>query len=478
MTLDKVSLFIDGVWRDATGEGSLDVLDPAVGEPVARVAKAQVPDAEASVAAASRGFSVWRHWPARDRAALLRRAADLLDERLPQIAALITREQGKPLAEARSEVGNSADVTRWFAEEAQRVYGRLIPPRRAGVWPMAMREPAGIAAALTPWNYPVAQAVRKVAAALAAGCTVVLKGAEEAPSSVAALVASFADAGLPPGVLNLLFGEPAEISSFLISHPDVRVISFTGSTAVGKRLAADAGAQMKRVTMELGGHAPAIVCADADLRSAASMLASHKFHNAGQSCIAPTRILVDAKVHDPFLDLFVAAAREIRVGRGTDESVTMGPLANGRRVEAMRRLTADAMDHGAKLLAGGEAAPGTGFFWQPTILVDVPASAEAMNEEPFGPLAIVNRFSSLDDAIGEANRLRYGLAAYGFTRSQNSAARLASELETGMVSLNDYGLAYAEVPFNGVKDSGYGGEGGTEALESFLNTKFVSQTHL
>jgi succinate-semialdehyde dehydrogenase/glutarate-semialdehyde dehydrogenase len=306
----------------------------------------------------------------------------------------------------------------------------------------------------------------------------VLKGAEEAPSSIAALVKAFEDAGLPPGTLNLLFGNPAEISAFLIPHAEVRVISFTGSTEVGKRLASMAGAHMKRVTMELGGHAPAIVCADADVASAAAMLAGHKFHNAGQSCIAPTRILVDDAVFDSFMEPFLAAVRDIRVGPGFDDAFTMGPLANGRRIDAMARLTADALERRAKLRAGGEAAAGAGFFWQPTVLSEVPRDAAAMHEEPFGPIALVNRFGSLDEAIAEANRLPYGLAAYAFTRSQRTASRLAAEVQAGMISINDYGLAYAEVPFNGIKDSGYGSEGGIEAMESFLHTKFVSQTHL
>jgi succinate-semialdehyde dehydrogenase/glutarate-semialdehyde dehydrogenase len=476
--METVRLCIDGVWSAALDGGTLPVRDPATCEAVARVAKAGTADAEIAVAAAARAFDKWRETPARERSALLRRAASLLADRSAEIAGLITREQGKPLTEAQSEVGNSADVAHWFAEEAQRVYGRYIPPRRAGVWPIAMREPAGVVAALTPWNYPVAQAVRKIAAALAAGCCVVLKGAEEAPSSIAALVKTFHDAGLPGGTLNLLFGNPAEISGLLIPHPDVRVISFTGSTEVGKRLASMAGAHMKRVTMELGGHAPAIVCADADIPSAAAMLASHKFHNAGQSCIAPTRILVDDAVFDPFMEAFIAAVRGIHVGSGSDPSVTMGPLANARRVEAMARLTADALERRSMLLAGGEGAPGAGFFWLPTVLADVPRGAAAMNEEPFGPIALVNRFSTLDEAVTEANRLPYGLAAYAFSRSQRTASQLAAALQVGMVSINDYGLAYAEVPFNGIKDSGYGSEGGIEAMESFLNTKFVSQTHL
>jgi succinate-semialdehyde dehydrogenase / glutarate-semialdehyde dehydrogenase len=476
--MKTVQLFIDGRWVDSADAETLVVTDPATGEPVSRVARADTSDAECAVAAAVSGFHAWRSRSARERSVVLRKAADLLEARSEEIARLITSEQGKPLAESRAELASSADVTRWFADEGQRVYGRVVPARRSGVLPVVLREPAGVVAAFTPWNYPVAQAVRKVAAALATGCSVVLKGAEEAPSSVAAMVAAFAEAGLPSGALNLVFGEPAKISGFLIPHRAVSVVTFTGSTAVGKSLSALAGAHMKRVTMELGGHAPAIVCADADVASAARLLASHKFHNAGQSCIAPTRILVEAPVRDEFVEHFVRAARDIQVGAGAEASVQMGPLANIRRQEAMRRLTEDAVRCGAVLLAGGEPAPSRGFFWQPTVLAQVPVHAAAMNEEPFGPVALVNSFNTLEDAIAEANRLPYGLAAYAFTRSQLGASRLAAEIEAGMVSINDYGLAYAEVPFNGIKDSGYGSEGGPEALESFLNTKFVSQTHL
>ncbi|VTU37789.1 NAD-dependent succinate-semialdehyde dehydrogenase [Variovorax sp. PBL-E5] len=475
---DLLRLFIAGEWTQASDGATLDVHDPADSQCVARVACATRSDVERAVASAVRGFARWQATPARERSAMLDAAAERLQQRADDVARLITREQGKPLAEAHSEIRGSIEVIRWFAEEGRRVYGRVIAPRHAHTVQMAVREPVGPVAAFTPWNYPVSQAVRKVAAALAAGCSVILKGAEEAPSSVVALVEAFIDAGLPPDVLNLLFGRPADISAFLIPHPSMRAVTFTGSTAVGKQLAALAGAHMKRVTMELGGHAPAIVCADADVDHAARMLAEHKFHNAGQSCIAPTRILVEAAVFDAFCARFVEKTNSLRVGRGTDEGVTMGPLANARRVTAMRRLTDDALLVGARLLCGGEQLPGTGAFWQPTVLANVPAGAAAMNEEPFGPLALVNRFDTLDDAVAEANRLPYGLAAYAFTRSQRKASELGSRIAAGMVTINEYGLAYAEVPFNGIKDSGFGSEGGTEALESFLNTKFISHRQL
>ncbi|GAA5233353.1 NAD-dependent succinate-semialdehyde dehydrogenase [Verticiella sediminum] len=471
-------LFIDGAWTLAAAGATLPVLNPATGTELARVAHAGTADIERALAAAVRGFGIWRKTPARERSRLLNIAADRLLARCDEIARLITLEQGKPVAEAQSEVRNSCEVLRWFAEEGTRVYGRLIAPRVPDTMQRVEKQPLGPVAAFTPWNYPVAQAVRKVAAALAAGCSVVLKGAEEAPASCAALVDALAEAGIPPGVLNLLYGEPAQISSYLVARPEVRKVTFTGSSAVGKQLAGLAGAHMKRVTMELGGHAPAIVCADADVEHAATLLAAHKFHNAGQSCIAPTRILVQRPVATAFTEAFVQAAAAIVTGDGSDPATVMGPLANPRRVQAMHAISNDAAAKGARLLLGGEAPARDGFFFAPTVFAEVPLNADLMNEEPFGPIAAVNGFDDLEQAIAEANRLPYGLAAYAFTRSQLTAARLADDIETGMLSVNEYGLAYAEVPFNGVKDSGYGSEGGSEAIETFLTTKFVSQRHL
>ncbi len=471
-------LLIDGQWTDGAGGETLPVLNPATGLEIDRVARAARPDMDRALEAAARAFAVWRKTPARDRAKILHRAADNLRSRLPDIAPILTMEQGKPLAEARSELTNADDVIRWFAEEGVRSYGRIIPARRSNMQQMAVREPIGVVAAFTPWNYPVAQAIRKISGALAAGCTVILKAAEEAPASSAAMVQAFVDAGLPDGAINLLYGVPAEISEYLVPHPTVRAVSFTGSTPVGKHLTALAGAHMKRVTMELGGHAPYIVCADADLPASVEMLTGHKYHNAGQVCIAPTRVIVERPVYDEFLDSAVAAAKAVKVGDGFAETTQMGPMANARRLDAMDRLIGDAVERGARLLAGGNRIGNAGFFFEPTVLADVPVDAAIMNEEPFGPVSVINRFDDVDEAVAEANRLPFGLAAYAFTRSQRKANLFSTEIEAGMVSINDYGLAYAEVPFNGTKDSGYGSEGGVEALETFQNLKFVSHTLL
>lgn len=470
-------LFIAGEWTNGTSGVTLPILNPATGGEIGRVAKAGKAEMDRALVAAERAFRQWRKTTARERAKLLHAAADNLKARLEDIAPILTMEQGKPLAEARSELRNADDVIRWFAEEGIRSYGRLIPARRGGVQQMVMKEPIGVVAAFTPWNYPVAQAIRKISAALASGCTVILKAAEEAPASCAVMVRAFADAGFPDGAINLLYGIPAEISEYLIPHPAIRKVSFTGSTSVGKRLASLAGAHMKRVTMELGGHAPYIVCADADLPKAVSMLAEHKFHNAGQVCIAPTRVLVEEPVHDRVLEDFVKAVKAIRIGDGFTGGVDMGPMANARRLDAMDRLIGDAVARGGRLLTGGNRIGNAGFFFEPTVLAEVPKEAAIMNEEPFGPVAVVNRFSSIDEAIDEANRLPVGLAAYAFTRTQGNAQRFADDIEAGMLSINDYGLAYAEVPFNGIKDSGYGSEGGAEALETFQTIKFVSQTN-
>lgn len=467
-------LFIDGRWRDGS-KPRLPVLNPATGETIGTLAHAGQADLDEALAAAQRGFEVWRKVGALDRSKLIRRAAELLRERAETIATLMTLEQGKPLVESRGETAGAADTIEWFAEEARRTYGRIVPARATNVTQMVVKEPVGVAAAFTPWNFPLNQAVRKVSAALAAGCSVILKGPEETPASCAALIGAFADAGIPAGVVNLVFGVPAEISSYLIPHPVIKKISFTGSTVVGKQLAAMAGSHMKRVTMELGGHAPALVFDDADVAQAVKILAANKFRNAGQVCVAPTRFLVQEKVYQQFLDGFVQASEDLKVGNGMEKGVRMGPLANNRRVDAMESMVADAVSHGAKIATGGERIGNRGYFFKPTVLTDVPLSARMMTEEPFGPVAMINRFSDYDEVVAEANRLPYGLAAYAYTTSAKTMAGLGRDIESGMVSINHHGIALPELPFGGVKDSGYGSEGGIEAVEAYLNTKLVTQ---
>jgi succinate-semialdehyde dehydrogenase/glutarate-semialdehyde dehydrogenase len=469
-----VMLLIDGTWREAVAGEHMPVMNPATEEQIGRVSLARVADLDAALAAAARGFSVWRQTAPLQRAKVLAGAARLLRERVDSMAGLLSQEQGKPLVEARGELERVAEMCDWMAGETQRIYGRIIPARTANVTQMVVREPVGIVAAFTPWNFPVNQIVRKVASALAAGCSIIVKGAEETPASCAELVRAFVDAGAPPGSVNLIFGVPAEISAYLIPHPMIRKISFTGSTAVGKQLASLAGQHMKLTTMELGGHAPALVFADANVDSAARTLAAAKFRNAGQICISPTRFLVERAVFGKFVDGFVEAAKAIKIGPGLDPSTQMGPLANPRRVEAMQRLAADAIAKGATLRLGGRRMQREGYFFEPTVFTDVPLDAALMNEEPFGPIAMINPFDDIESAIAEANRLPVGLAAYGFTGSAATAKILADRVESGMMSVNHIGFGLPETPFGGMKDSGYGLEGGSEAIEAYLQTRFVT----
>src|SRR6201996_1181373 len=477
MMYPEVQLFVDGAWTKAAAGRFLDVINPASGDVVGTVAHAERPDLDRALEATDRAFKDWRKVSAFDRSKVMRKAANGLRDRVDAIATLLTMEQGKPLPEAKGEVLAAADVIDWFAEEARRTYGRVIPARAEGVYQLVVKEPVGPVAAFTPWNFPINQVVRKLSGALAAGCSIIVKAPEETPASPAELIRAFADAGVPAGVINLVYGVPSEISEYLIPHPTIRKISFTGSTAVGKHLAAMAGAHMKRVTMELGGHAPAIVFDDADVDAASRILAGSKYRNAGQVCVSPTRILVQEKVYKQFVEGFVGHAKTVKVGDGLASGTVMGPLANARRITAMETFIGDAQQKGATIRTGGNRIGNKGNFFEPTVLTDVPTEARVMNEEPFGPLAIISPFSGMDDVVTEANRLPYGLASYAFTRSGKTANAIANAVESGMMTINHLGLALPEVPFGGIKDSGYGSEGGSEAIEAYLNTKFVTQAN-
>jgi len=471
----NVQLLIDGAWCNAASGKTIPVVNPATGDQIGTVAHAERADLDRALEAAQKGFNAWRKVSAFDRYKLMRKAAELMRERADKIAPLLTMEQGKPVGEAKMEAMNSADLIDWFAEEGRRAYGRTIPARAAGVYQLVLKEPVGPVAAFTPWNFPLNQVVRKLSAAVATGCSIIVKAPEETPASPAELIRCFVDAGVPAGVVNLVYGVPAEISSYLIAHPVIRKITFTGSTAVGKQLAAMAGQHMKRSTMELGGHAPVIVFEDADVDAASKMLAAAKFRNAGQVCVSPTRFLVQEKVYDRFVQQFVDGVGKIKVGNGLEPGTTMGPLANTRRVKAIEGFIDDALSTGAERKTGGNRIGEKGNFFEPTVLTHVPKQARAMREEPFGPLCMINPFSTFDEVVAEANRLPYGLAAYAFTRSAKTANAIAAEVETGMMTINHFGLALPEVPFGGVKDSGYGTEGGADALEPYLVSKFVSQ---
>ncbi|HYD56940.1 MAG TPA: NAD-dependent succinate-semialdehyde dehydrogenase [Burkholderiales bacterium] len=468
-------LFINGKWQQPAEGKTLPVLNPATGKEIGRVAHASRPDLDKALEAAQKGFEVWRDMVPAERSKIMRKAAALVRERAAEIAPLLTQEQGKPLAEAKVETLAAADIIEWFAEEGFRVYGRIVASRMSvTIRQMVIKDPVGPVAAFTPWNFPINQVVRKVGAGLAAGCSMLVKAPEETPAAPAALVKAFADAGIPPGVLQLVYGTPAEISSYLIPHPVIRKVTFTGSIPVGKQLAALAGQHMKRVTMELGGHAPVIVCDDADIALAVKAAGAAKFRNAGQVCISPTRFLVHKSIAGDFAQALADHAKALKVGDGLADGTQMGPLANARRVDAMTSFTEDAVKKGAKLLAGGQRIGNAGNFWQPTILADVPKEAKIFNDEPFGPVAAIRPYESLEEAIAESNRLPYGLAGYAFTKSLKNADLLSRRLEVGMLWVNMPAMPSAEMPFGGVKDSGYGSEGGPEALEAYLNSRAVA----
>jgi len=471
----NTQLFIDGEWMNARSGRTIPVVNPASGDTIGTLAFAEQADLDHALDAAAKGFNTWKRISAYERSKIMRKAANLLRERVELVSRLMTMEQGKTLAEAKGEILNGADTIDWFAEEARRTYGRVIPARGEGIYQLVIKEPVGPVAAFTPWNFPINQIVRKLSAALAAGCSIIVKAPEETPASPAELIRAFADAGVPAGTVNLVYGDPATISGYLIPHPVIRKISFTGSTVVGKQLAALAGQHMKRATMELGGHAPVIVFDDADAAVAAKVMAASKFRNAGQVCISPTRFLVQEGIYESFVEQFVANAKKLKVGDGMEAGINMGALANPRRSQAMDVNLEDASKHGAKLRTGGHRIGAKGNFFEPTVVTELPNDAKAMNEEPFGPLAVINPFRTFEDAVKEANRLPFGLAAYAWTKSAKTANAIAAAVETGMITINHVGLGIPEVPFGGVKDSGYGSEGGSEAIEPYLNPKFVSQ---
>lgn len=470
-----LEMLIDGKFTRGSSGKSEPVINPATEQTLAELPHAATSDLEAAVAAAEKGFNAWKAMSAYDRYRILRKGAEILRGRADAIAKILTMEQGKIIAEAKIEVVTSADILDWYAEEGRRAYGRIIPGRMPGVRQMVIKEPVGIVAAFTPWNFPALTPMRKIAGALAAGCSLILKPSEETPGTAVEVARCLQDAGLPEGALNVVFGVPAEVSSYLIAHPKVRKISFTGSTAVGKQLMKLAADGMKRTTMELGGHAPVIVFDDVDAASVAKIAAGGKYRNAGQVCISPTRFFVHESKYKQFVDTFTEVASGLKLGDGLDPTTQMGPMANARRLEAMDMFVADAKAKGAVVKTGGERPANQGFFYKPTVLADVPAEARIMTEEPFGPLAPIVPFKSFDEVVERANGVDYGLAAYAFTNDEKRATAIADALQWGMVGVNSLAVSTPETPFGGIKDSGHGSEGGIEGLEAYLNIKFVSQ---
>ena len=469
----ELHLYIDGDWRKTAND--LPVLNPATEEEIGRLPHAETSDLDDALAAAERGFTVWSQTPPVERANVLLKAAALMRERQEEIATAITSEHGKPLPQARLEVIRGCEFLEWDAGEATRTYGRVIPSA-PGVRYIVHHQPIGIVAAFSPWNFPMSQPCRKIAGAIASGCSIIMKAAEETPAGALHIARALHDAGLPPGVLNMVFGTPAEISDYLIRQDPVRLVAFTGSTAVGKHLPTLAARHMTPVLMELGGHAPVIVCEDTDVESAAISGAVRKMRNAGQVCTSPTRFFVQESIFEEYTDTFVRRAAQTVVGDGFEPGVEMGPLANERRPEALAALVEDACNQGAELMTGGSRLGDKGYFFEPTVLANVPDDAQVMQVEPFGPLAVINPVASLDEGIEQANSVPYGLAAYGFTNRADYVDRMIEGIEAGNVSINTLEASLPETPFGGVKSSGYGREGGTEGLHNYMIVKNISHS--
>lgn len=472
---ESLAMYIDGQWCQGGDGKSEDVLNPATEASLGSLPHASRADLDRALEAARKGFKLWRATNAYDRGRILKKTAEIILQRQEQISKILTIEEGKVLAEARLEVGTTADIIEWMGEEGRRAYGRIIPGRAPNVRQMVIKEPVGPCAAFTPWNFPGITPARKIAGALGAGCSLIIKASEETPGTCIAIVRAFHDAGLPAGVLNLVFGVPNDISTYLIGSPVIRKISFTGSIPVGKHLAKMAAEGMKKATMELGGHSPVIVFDDVDPVKVADMAAAGKYRNAGQVCIAPTRFFVHESSYKKFTERFAEIANGLKLGNGLEADTKMGPMANERRVQAMEMFVADAKAKGAKISAGGERHGNSGYFFRPTVLTDVPGDARVLNEEPFGPLAPIMPFKTFDEVVERANALPFGLAAYAFTNSTKTATAVADAIESGMVGVNHLAISLPETPFGGIKESGYGHEGGIEGLDAYLNTKFVTQ---
>jgi succinate-semialdehyde dehydrogenase/glutarate-semialdehyde dehydrogenase len=468
-------LYIDGEWTPAKGGATKQVFDPATEDEIGKISDASAEDLDRALASAERGFALWRQTGTWERAAKLRKVADLIRERVDQIATVMSIETGKPLAEAKGETNGAADQFEWYSEEAKRIYGQIIGSRTPDSRLAVIYQPVGVIAAFSAWNFPALLPARKIAAALAAGCSVIIKPAGEAPGSCALLVQACHDAGIPAGALNFVTGRSSMIAKHLIGSPIVRKVSVTGSVPVGKEILHLAADGVKKVSMELGGHGPVIVFEDADAEKAAEVCAATKFRNCGQVCISPTRFYVHEKNYDAFSSRFAEVAKSIKIGRGLDEGVQMGPMANARGLETIKTMVDDAVEKGATVLAGGHPAKdfNRGYFFEPTVLGNVPDNAMVMTEEPFGPIAPLTTFTDYDDVMKRANSLPFGLAGYIFSNNLATATRACEDLEVGMVGVNEMLLATAEAPFGGIKESGMGREGGSLGIHDYLEAKYV-----
>jgi succinate-semialdehyde dehydrogenase/glutarate-semialdehyde dehydrogenase len=471
----SLNLLIAGESIESAGRETIDVLDPATGEAFASLPKATPADLDNALEAASRGYKVWRATSADQREAVLRKGAALIRERAKDIGAAITREQGKPVKEAIGEVIYCAMLLEFYAGECKRLYGKTLV-RPDGQRVEVRREPVGPVAGFAAWNFPAINVMRKVGGPLAAGCSAIVKPSEETPAGGLGIVQALLDAGVPGDVCQVVFGVPDEVSRHLLASPIIRKVTFTGSTAVGKHLAKLAADDMKRATMELGGHGPVLVFNDTDIDRTLDVMVATKYRNAGQVCVSPTRFLVEEDVFERFRDGFIERAKTVKVGSGFDAETQMGPMASERGPDGLQSKINDAKDKGAKLLAGGNRIGNQGFFHEPTVLSEVPLDAEIMNEEPFGPVALINPMAGEQAMIEEANRLPYGLAAYAWTQDNARRMRLASEIEAGMVAINGAGVSAVDAPFGGVKWSGDGLEDGAEGVAACLVSKTVHES--
>lgn len=474
----ELKLIVGGRRLGSSGRNTQLVYDPSTGNILGEVPHVSEEDLDEALEAAAIGFAIWKRTSAVERAGVLRRTASLMRERREYLAFLIAIELGKPIAEARMEVEQAAGMFEWNADEGRRAYGRHIPSRAENIHQIAIREPVGPIAAFSPWNAPAITPSRKISGAAAAGCSVIIKPSEETPATALAIGEMLLEAGLPPQVLSIVFGEPAMISTKLIHSSTIRGITFTGSTNVGKQLAGMAVQGMKRMTLELGGHAPVVIFDDVDIDAAAKLAVTAKFRNAGQICTSPTRFYVHESLHDLFVRKFAELAGAIEVGNAFDDSARMGPLANIRRVEAMEQFVEDARSRGIEVAAGGERCGNQGYFYRPTLLASIGNHSMAANVEPFGPLASTTPFSSFEEVVEMANRLPFGLAAYALTNDLRRANAFAREVESGNVIVNHFQVSLPETPFGGLKESGVGYEGSVEGLQAFQNVKFISQASI
>jgi succinate-semialdehyde dehydrogenase/glutarate-semialdehyde dehydrogenase len=474
MAYEKLELLIGGEWRRGDGGGE-DVLNPVNEQVIGHVPHASAAELDLSLEASVAGFETWRNTPPIQRQAVMEKAARIIESRIDEIARNLTLEMGKPVGEAKLELGFAIDVLRWYGEEGKRAYGRLIPPRIPGARQMMVKEPVGVTCAFVAWNFPAVNVMRKVAGALGAGCSIIIKPSEETPATAVAIARALQEAGLPAGVLNVVFGVPDTVSRHILGSWIPRKLSFTGSVPVGKHLQKLAADTLKRCTMELGGHSPVIVFDDADLAKTLESIGKNKFRNAGQVCISPTRFFVQDKLYTKFVDGFTEIASSLKVGDGLQDGTQMGPLIAARRLDVMDGFVSDARDKGATVTTGGARIGNSGYFWAPTVMKDVPDEARIMSEEPFGPVAPVQPFKTMDEVIEKANSLPFGLASYVYTSDGGKAKTMGEKINAGLVGVNHPFVSMPETPFGGVNESGYGSEGGIEGLDAFLRTKFVTE---